>query len=86
MQLRRGRTGEGRGAREKHAREVRRFESVSPDKQEPKSDIMEKDNTSENYSPESEELAEGGMVIVYLFTGLAIAAFTGIMVYFTLFA
>ena len=47
---------------------------------------MEKDNTSENYSPESEKLAEGGMVIVYLFTGLTVAAFTGIMVYFTLFA
>ena len=47
---------------------------------------MEKDNTSENYSPESEELAEGGMVIVYLFTGLAVGGFRGIMVYFTLFA
>lgn len=47
---------------------------------------MEKDNTSEKYSPESEEFAEGGMVIVYLVTGLAIAAFTGIMIYFTLFA
>ena len=47
---------------------------------------MEKDNTSDKYSPDGEELAEGGMVIVYLVTGLAIAAFTGIMVYFTLFA
>lgn len=47
---------------------------------------MKKDYTSEKYSPDGEELAEGGMVIVYLFTGLAVAAFTGIMVYFTLFA
>lgn len=77
MQMRRGRTGEGRGGHEKHAREVRRFESVSPDNKNPKTDIMGKDNTSDKYSPDGEEIAEGGMVT---------AASTGIMVYITLFA
>lgn len=86
MQVRRGRTGEGRGAREKHARECGGSNPYPPTNKNPKTDIMEKDNTSEKYSPESEEFAEGGMVIVYLVTGLAIAAFTGIMLYFTLFA
>ena len=86
MQVRRGRTGEGRGGHKKHARECGGSNPYPPTNKNPKTDIMEKDNTSDKYSPDGEELAEGGMVIVYLVTGLAIAAFTGIMVYFTLFA
>ena len=51
-----------------------------------KTDIMEKGNTSDKYSPEGEEITESEMVIIYLVTGLTIAALTGFMVYITLFA